>query len=374
VLVVRARALLRAPLCILLGTAGGLALAEDDPGARVGLLLRTDTDGTHVVSPSAGLRTSLVDEETYLDLEYTADVWTSASVDVRTAATRAVYEQRDEINGGIERIFDDFRLRGGYRFSIENDYESHGGTLSGTMDLADNAANLELRLTARHDLVGRSGDPGFRREHTLASARITYTQVLDTRTVLQGAYEFIHGGGYMASPYRFVGVGGDGRCAGSAQLCVPETHPDSRTRHALVLRGRRALGARVSGHLDYRFYADDWGLVANTAALQLTWAHDDDGLVALRYRIHQQGAASFYRSTYPVPTGALRFVTRDRELSPLWTHRIAVSYERSMDLGEAAPRLRVAGALGGTLLDYQDFVGLGTVLAVDVTLTLGVLL
>jgi hypothetical protein len=316
----------------------------------------------------------VLDEETYVDLEYTADAWTSASVDVRTAATRAIYEQRDEINGGVERVFDDFRLRGGYRFSIENDYESHGGTLSGTLDLADNAASLELRLTAQHDLVGRSGDPGFRREHTLAGARLTYTQVLDTRTVLQGAYELIHGGGYMASPYRFVGVGGDGRCGGTAQLCVPETHPDARTRHALVLRGRRALGERVSGHLDYRFYVDDWGIVANTAALQLTWAHDDDGLLAVRYRLHQQGGASFYRATYPAPGGALRFVTRDRELSPLWTHRLAVSYERQFDLGEAAPRLRLAGALGGTLLEYQDFVGLGTVLALDLTLTAGVLL
>jgi hypothetical protein len=211
--------------------------------------------------------------------------------------------------------------------------------ISGALDLADHNSTLELRLTAEGDRVGRSGDELFSRPLTVLGGRFGYTQVIDPQMLVQLAYEIGHAEGFQSSPYRFVGVGGDGRCGGTAMLCVPETHPSVRTRHALVVRGRRAFDDQLSLHLDYRFYVDDWGLYANTAALQLNWMHDEDGLFALRYRLHQQGAAAFYRSTYPEPSGTLRFVTRDRELSPLWTHRVALSYERGVPLGDAGPRL-----------------------------------
>lgn len=349
------------------------AAAERDE-VRVGTLVRTDTDGTQVVSPSVRARLQLFDEQTHVDAEYTADIWSSASIDIRTAATMRVTEQRDEINAGIDRRIDDWLVRGGYRFSIEHDYESHGGILAGSADFADHNTTLEVRLTAQYDVIGRSGDEFFRREQRLVGARVTGTQVIDPNMVVQGAYEIIHVEGFQSSPYRFVGIGGDGMCSGSAQLCVPETHPDVRTRHAIVLRARRAFDDRLSVHADYRFYTDDWGIVANTAALQLQWMHDLHGMLAARYRLHNQSAASFYRSVYPMPEPGrtLRFVSRDRELSPLWTHRLALSYERRIDLGDAGHRMRLAGAVGGTYLDYQDFVGLTQVIAFDLTLSIGV--
>lgn len=339
---------------------------------RVATLVRSDTDGTLVVNPSVRARVQFLDDQTHVDAEYTADVWTSASVDIRTAATMPVTEQRDELNAGLERRIEDFTLRGGYRYSSENDYEAHGGLVSGSLDLADHNSTLELRLTAEGDRVGRSGDEMFSRPLTVLGARVGYTQVIDPQMLVQVAYELGYSEGFQSSPYRFVGVGGDGRCGGTALLCVPETHPSVRSRHALVARARRAFDDHLSAHLDYRFYVDDWGLYANTAAVQLNWMHDEDGLLAIRYRLHQQGAAAFYRSTYPVPSSTLRFVTRDRELSPLWTHRLGLSYERRVALGDAGPTLRLAAALGGTYLFYEDFVGLTDVVAVDGTLSIGV--
>lgn len=344
----------------------------DEEQIRVGTLVRTDSDGTTVVSPTVRGRLALFDDATHVDAEYTADVWSSASIDVRTAATRVVEEQRDEVNVGIDRRFDDFLVRGGYRFSTENDYESHGGVIAGSLDLAEHSTTLELRLSAEHDQVGRSGDDLFARSLDVYGARLSYTQVIDPQMLVQLAYELGHNEGFQSSPYRFVGVGGDGRCAGTATLCVPESHPGIRTRNAVVLRGRRALDDHVSIHADYRFYIDDWGLYANTVAAQVNWLHDEEGLVAIRYRFHQQGAAAFYRSTYPAPTGTLLYVTRDRELSALMTHRLALSYERSIMIGEAGPTVRLAAAIGGTYIDYEDFVGLTEVVAFDATLTVGV--
>jgi hypothetical protein len=339
---------------------------------RVSTLVRGDTDGTVVVNPSVRGRVEFLDDQTHVDAEYTADVWTSASIDIRTAATRPVTEQRDELNAGLDRRFDDLTLRGGYRYSSENDYEAHGGMIAGSLDLADHSATIEIRVTAEGDRVGRSGDEAFSRPLTLLGARAGYTQVIDPQMLLQVAYELNHAEGFQSSPYRFVGIGGDGLCGGTATFCVPETHPAVRTRHAFVARARRAFDDQISAHVDYRFYVDSWGLFSNTAAVQVNWMHDEDGLFAVRYRLHQQSGASFYRSTYPEPSGTLRYVTRDRELSPLWTHRLAVSYEREVAIGDAGPSLRVALALGGTHLSYQDFVGLTDVVAVDGTLSIGV--
>jgi hypothetical protein len=352
----------------ILATDARVAAEADE--VRAGTLVRFDTDGTTVVSPSARARVEVLDEETHVDAEYVADVWTSASIDVRTAATVAVHEQRDEINAGVDHRFDDFLVRGGYRFSTENDYQANGGVIAGSLDLEQHTGQIELRLTAEHDQVGRSGDQTFSRPLTLLGGRLAYTQILDPQMLVQVAYELGHAEGFQSSPYRFVGIGGDGRCGGSALLCVPESHPSLRTRHAFVIRARRAFDDQLSADVDYRFYIDDWGLYANTIAAQLNWMHDEHGLVALRYRFHQQGAAAFYRRTYPTPTGTLQYVSRDRELSSLFTHRVALSYERRIEIGEII--VRVAAALGGTYLVYQEFVGLDEVFALDATVSLGV--
>jgi hypothetical protein len=357
----------------------GLALAAVlSPGDAVAdevsaaVYVRTDTDGTDVVSPRVRGRAGVIDDQTFLDVGYAADVWTSASIDVRTAATRAVTEQRDELTAGVSREMTDVTMRAGYRYSVENDYTSHGGAVAVEQRLAEGAATVETQLSAAQDTVGRSGDDGFQRGLATVGARVAYTQVLDADTILQGAYELSRREGYQASPYRFVGVGGDGRCGGTATLCLPESVPPVRLRHAIVARVRRSLGASWSGGLEYRLYVDDWGLGAHTGGAQLAWLPDDRSTVSLRYRFHVQGSASFYRARYETPTGRIGLVTNDRELSALRTHRVALGYERDVDLTEAGPTMRITAGVGLGVLGYQDFPGLDTVLALDATLAAAV--
>ena len=112
----------RAPLSFLAALLAAMAArqvlhAEEGDEVRVTTLVRGDTDTTIVVNPSVRARVELFDPDTHVDAEYTADVWTSASIDIRTAATQAVTEQRDELNAGLDRRIDDFTLRGGYRYS-----------------------------------------------------------------------------------------------------------------------------------------------------------------------------------------------------------------------------------------------------------------
>jgi hypothetical protein len=358
-------AVLRAAVVLLVASTN---LAEADDNISTGLYFRADTDGTTVLSPRLGARVGIIDDSTWVEVGYGADIWTSASIDIRTAATQVVTEQRDEITAEVERELDEIRLRGSYRYSDEHDYSSHGGTISVSQELADGNATVDTALSAAIDSVSRSGDESFSRELSSIVVKVTYTQIVDPDTILQGVYELGRREGYQASPYRFVGVGGDGRCNGTAQLCLPETHPAVRLRNAFVLRARRALGASLSGGLEYRLYLDDWGVTSHTAALQLAWVIDEDSTFIARYRFYLQTAAAFYASSYEVPMGRLRYVSRDRELSPMDTHRLSISYERSVDLTDAGPTVRFTFAIATALLHYGDFVGLDLVFAFDATI------
>jgi hypothetical protein len=362
----RAKAGLTA-ICVFLACT--TARADD---VLAGVFVRGDTDSTTVVSPKAELTAGIVDDATTVTAGYAADIWTSASIDIRTAATQPVSEQRDELTAGIAREMSDVTLRGGYRFSTENDYDSHGGVLAVIQRLAEGAATIETGLSAAFDTVGRSGDERFSRGLSTVGFRLAYTQVLDPNTVLQGAYELMRRDGYQASPYRFVGLGGDGFCRGTAQLCVAESHPSIRWRNAWVARLRRALGDHWSTGLDYRFYIDDWGVASHTATAQAVWLPDEDTTVIARYRFYWQNEADFYQPTYALADARLRYVTRDRELSPMSTHRLVLAYERTFDLTAAGPATTMTLAIGGSILDYRDFVGLDVVGALDASLSLTV--
>ena len=330
-----------------------------------GVYYRGDTDGTHVVTPSVNGRFQVIDNYTSIQAGYAADVWSSASIDIRTAATGRVTEHRDQLTAGVRRELSDLTLRADYRFSHEPDYVSHGGGLAMEQRFGEGNSVLELQMQASQDQVGRAGDRDFRRGLSTIGARVVFSQTLDPATVLQLAYELTRREGYQASPYRFVGVGGDGVCAGTAVLCLPETHPGIRLRNAAVARVKRAFGENKSAGADYRLYFDDWGLMAHTLALNFNWLPDDRSNLGLGWRSYFQNDASFYQERYVVPPGPLRYVSRDRELSRMNTQRISLSYERLFDLTQNGPPLRLTAALGSTWLGYNNFVGLRLVWAMD---------
>jgi hypothetical protein len=96
--------------CAVLGTAWSTAHAQEGGvSASSAIYVRSDTDHTTVITPRVRVGAPL-SEETRLDLVYTVDVWSSASIDIVTAATRRVIEQRDEIDVSIEHAFPDITL------------------------------------------------------------------------------------------------------------------------------------------------------------------------------------------------------------------------------------------------------------------------
>lgn len=333
------------------------------------LYVRTDTDETTVVSPRVRGNKSL-SEATRVDVVYAADIWTSASIDIRTSASvRPVTEQRDELDVTLSHELEDLRFYGGYRFSTEHDYTSHGGSLGAAVDLASKAATIDVNLHAIADTVGQSGNPDFGRALTTLDGSLSFLQVLDPQTILQLTYEVAHNEGFQSSPYRVVGVGGTGFGCRGASLCLQERTPGARTRHAVALLLRRALSDAFSLGLTYRFYTDDWSLGSHTVLGELGWNLGERTLLALRYRFYAQGAVAFYQRIYQtLANDALR--TRDRELSELTYHRAGLELGHDFSRGARSGKLAATLAVSGNYYEYADFVGLDSILALEVSVGL----
>ncbi|MET0340903.1 MAG: DUF3570 domain-containing protein [Polyangiales bacterium] len=333
------------------------------------LYARTDTNDTTVWSPRLRVAGRVTDEVT-VESSYGLDAWTGASIDVVTAATKAIHEVRQEVTGGAGYATEDVRFGGSYRYSTENDYWSHGGTARVAVDLAQHNTTLDLTLYGARDRIARAHDPNFDRNQASYGGRLSLTQVIDRATLAQLSWDTSQVSGYQASPYRYVAVGGDGTCRSGAPFCLPETVPSERTRHALGAQVKRALTDDVSLALSYRFYFDTWGLQSQTLAPELSVLLGEHGTLSASYRYYTQDEARFYRPRYLDVATQTRWVTRDRELSAMYAHRIGVSYLHQLPLGSRAS-LSFALRAGGTYYRYLAFVGLTDVKALELTGLLG---
>jgi hypothetical protein len=335
--------------------------------------VRSDSDDTLVVAPRLHAQLP-IEESTNLNFTYAVDVWTSASIDIMSSASKVpVTEQRDELDLAVDHAFGDVTLSGAYRYSTEPDYVSHGGSLGLNYDFAENNATVGAALTGSSDRVGKAGDPGFDEAVGTIGGRLSFSQVLGKETVAQLIYELARAGGYLASPYRYVAIGGDGRCTAPmggqgllGPLCVPEASPGERMRHALALELRQALGQAWSLGAGYRFYLDDWSLQSHTVKGELTWLAAADSLLALRYRFYTQGAAEHYRAVYLT---AQPYVTTDKELSPLSSHRFALELDQRWSLREERS-LRAILSFAPIFYSYRDFPPLDSITAFELNATL----
>ncbi len=340
--------------------------------AGAALYVRADSDRTLVVAPRLRAQATIA-EASRVSAVYAVDVWTSASIDIMTSASKIpVTEQRDELDLAFDHELSDLTLSLAYRYSVEPDYVSHGTSGGLSYDFADNNATLALGLNGSSDSVGRAGDPMFDEDSGTLGGRLSFTQVLDRDTLAQATYELSRISGYQVSPYRFVAIGGDGLCtssvtsAGHAAGCVPETSPSTRLRHALALELKRSLGEQLSAGAAYRFYMDSWGVGSHTMHAELSYLPAAETILTARYRLYLQGAADHYRSRYAAPQP---FVTSDKELSPLSSHRVGLDLEQVFG-ATSAGTLSAALSIGGLYYAYSDFLPLESITAFEVTTAL----
>lgn len=357
-----------AAACLLAAACGASNARITD--ASTTTYVRRDTDRTRVVSPSVQVA-GAIGESVRMRAAYGVDVWAGASIDVRTSASQAVHETRNQVDAEASYALPRATLGASYRGSFEPDYLSNGGVL--TVHGRSTSGNTEVRVdvAASADVVGRAGDPWFAMPQRRGSIRVAWTQTLDTKSLLELATEstFVHG--FQSSPYRFVAIGAP-LCASTAPTCLQESAPDSRLRQSLSVRGRRAFGDQVSLGLAYRFYFDSWAIHSHSIESDLARLVGVHGTFELVYRYYTQRAASFYRETYDSISATDGYVTRDRKLSTFFTNALGIGYVHTFSRSGDAPTYVVGARATGTVFHYLDFVGLTRVYVVESTATFGV--
>jgi hypothetical protein len=347
--------------------------------------VRTDSDRTTVVAPRLRVDYPIV-EGTTVDAVYAVDIWTSASIDIRTSASKIpVTEQRDEFDLSVAQTVGDGAVTAAYRNSSEPDYQSHGGSLGFSYDMASRNSTLALGVSASRDNVGRADWAQWERDLVTVGGRVSFTQVIDVDTLAMIMYEPQYVSGFQASAYRRVAIGGNlANCWGPpeprrvdgmpvidpstagvvrAPLCTEEANPEQRLRHAFAIRARRALGEHMSMGVAYRLYLDDWGLVSHTVQADLVYLFVKGTHLAFGYRFYVQGSADHYK---PIYYQAERFMTSDKELSSLSTHRASVEFEHVFSGNISDPGFRLNVAVAPSIYFYDEFPLLDQIRAVDI--------
>lgn len=292
------------------------SLAADRAGSS--LLVYTDSDNVTVWKPTAA--GSVAAGSAMASARWSTDFISAASVDlVSSASPRGFEEIRNQAELGGAWDFGDGR-RADLRWSLsrEPDFHSQAMSLSATTDLLSRRVTAVLGVGASVADVGRAGDAAFWQDRAGQDVSLQASIILARATVLDLIATSQRLSGYQASPYRFVRLYQP--AAALHQTAVTEQVPTLRWRDAATVRLRHRLAPAVFGLVDYRFYADTWGMVGHTATARTIWTLPG-GLWSLtaEARGHVQGAVDFYRRRYETLPQAPMWRTADKELGPMWT-------------------------------------------------------
>jgi len=261
-----------------------------------------------------------------VDTHVLIDAITSASAS-SGADNKAFTEHRYEFGAGYTHRLDTMRIGALGRLSTEPDYDSLFGGAHVERDFFDKNFTLALTLGAGRDHVTNAGAQGAMTigaisEHlTSELASLAATQVLSKNTVGSITYDLAHERGYLANPYR---------AATTLDGLVPERVPRARTRHAFAAIVRQYLPDTETTLIgSYRFYVDDWGVVAHTPELRAVQALGETVEIGAGFRYYRQSGADFYKPFYETADPMIEpYLTDDPKLSQFtgqtYTGRAAV--------------------------------------------------
>lgn len=267
-----------------------------------------DSDQTFISTTTVALRGTIKDRVT-IKARYLADIITSASVDVVSAATKSFDETRHELEGSVSYADGTRTASLGYVFSDENDWTSHSIRAGGSHDFFDHVLTLGAGGSITFNEVYRSGDINYRQDLTQGSVAVDATVVLSPADLVNATYTLMVLSGYQASPYRFVYIVSPSLA--NFTYSNPESVPDGRLRHALGLRWNRHIFSDSAIRSTLRGYLDDWGIVSATAGVEYVIGFGPIETAA-SVRGYIQNSAEFYEARYEKP---MRYMTADRELS-----------------------------------------------------------
>jgi hypothetical protein len=182
-------------------------------------------------------------------------------------------------------------------------------------------AGLNDHFFARNTITGNPVyQPKF--SDLAASVRNTYTFGISLSQILhknvQGslAVDFVQQQGLLSTPFQrvyFADV--EASFIDNFQLADDiERLPDKRVKIAIGSRLHWYLNERISTRMFYRFFWDDWGIISNTASIELPIKIADRFTIYPSYRFYNQSAIDYFAPANQHLSDS-KFYTSDYDLS-----------------------------------------------------------
>jgi uncharacterized protein DUF3570 len=235
------------------------------------------------------------------------------SVDVLSGASRHVVS--GTLDWGTTYRMDsasDLSMTSGLH--LEEPFRSWHGGLGGSHSFAGGDTVVSANVIEVFDWFDRfdiMGNRHGRAERSSTTASIGVTQIV-TPTMLVGLnYGLTVQQGELGNTWNSVPL--------TSLERGPEILPDERVRHAFVARAAQFLPWNGALRLYYRFYVDDWGVVANSLEGQILQRLSRFVYVSALYRYHEQSGVDFY-TTRGSPDLQLR--TADSDLATLHSQTV----------------------------------------------------
>jgi Protein of unknown function (DUF3570) len=197
---------------------------------------------------------------------------------------------------------------------LEPPFRSWNGGIGTTRAFADQNTVVSGSVVGILDWFDRfyvNGDHNGRAERSTTLGSAGLTQILSPTTVANVNYGLTVQQGTLGNTWNAVPLTNDTRGA--------ELLPGERVRHALVGRLAQFLPWNGALRLYYRFYADDWGIVAHSTEGELMQRLSPTFYVGALYRFHTQTSPPFF-TTLGSPGAVLR--TADSDLAALQSQTI----------------------------------------------------
>jgi hypothetical protein len=260
-----------------------------------------EEDGRITVETQSSEADQDIGTETHLRLTGTLDAISGATPTGAPAPPGSdqvqltqIHERRKAWSGDLSRQIRNVNLDVGFADSRESDYVSAGWSVNMLADFNEKNTTLRAGLAGTDDRVEVFFEPAYLPKHTHDSI-IGITQLLDPKTFVTLNLTWGRATGYLAEPHKFV----EKDIEIITNIFLPEdfgeNSPGSRDKGTVFASLNHAF-AGVNGAVEgsYRFYADTFGIVANT--LDLTWLQKLGGGLLLEpsVRFYQQSAANFY--------------------------------------------------------------------------------
>jgi hypothetical protein len=171
---------------------------------------------------------------------------------------------------------------------------------------------------------GRDRGPRTYQGRNTFNAAFTFSQVINRKLQMAVILEPTYQKGILATKYQRVYF-----TDGSVQ---PENLPDTRTKFPLGFRASYFATEKIVLRPYYRFYADSWGLIAQTISLEAAFKVSNSFSVSPFYRFYtQNGIKNFNEFGTTLPNAA--FFTSDYDLAKLTSHQIGAGFRWSPKYG-----------------------------------------